>query len=252
MIKRGLESVLKKDGKHIPVIALLGPRQSGKTTLARQAFPYHAYVSFEDADMRQFASSDPRGFLDKFPNEYGIILDEVQHAPDILSYIQTRVDLNRQPGFYILTGSQNFLVTEAITQTLVGRISLHTLLPLSIRELSDAHLLPVSTEELMVKGFYPYVHAADYDPRKWYADYIRTYIERDVRMIKQIGNLDTFRRFVQLCAGRIGQHVDLTSLGRDCGISHNTARSWLSILEASYRVILCFCCGHITTMSARD
>ncbi len=238
MIKRDLTSSLLKDALKIPVIAILGPRQSGKTTLARSTFVQHTYISLEDLDIREFATKDPRKFLADNHNDYGIILDEIQHVPGLLSYIQTQVDLDYRPGYFILIGSQNFLITQAITQTLAGRISLHTLLPLSCHELLEAKLLPATKEEVLFKGLYPSIYSREYDPNKWYADYIKTYLERDVRTITSVSDLSTFRHFMKLCAGRIGQIVNLTSLGNDCGISYNTAKAWLSILEASYVVFL--------------
>ena len=174
----------------------------------------------------------------KNSNDYGVILDEIQHVPGILSYIQTNVDLDYKPGYFILTGSQNFLVNQPISQTLAGRISIHTLLPLSVHELSEAQVLPAIPEEALFKGFYPIIYSRDYDPTQWYADYIRTYLERDVRTIAAVSDLSTFRRFMKLCAGRTGQLINFTSLANDCGISTPTAKQWLSILEASYIVFL--------------
>lgn len=234
MIGRELQSSLIKDAKKAPVIAILGPRQSGKTTLARSTFDRHNYVSLEDYDMREFATRDARGFLSTYAHDPGIILDEIQHVPTLLSYIQTSVDLERKPGFYIITGSQNFLVMEAVTQTLAGRVSFHTLLPLSLAELSHEKLLPSSSSQAILNGFYPSIYAHKYNPVEWYADYIISYVERDVRTISQVSDLATFTRFIKMCAGRIGQLVNLTSLGNDCGVSYNTIKKWLSILEASY------------------
>lgn len=248
IIKRALLPHLLEDAKTNPVLAILGPRQSGKTTLARAAFSEHTYISLEDLDNRAFAKTDPRGFLKKYKNDAGLILDEVQHVPDIISYIQTDVDLNYKPGYYVLTGSQNFLLNETITQSLAGRVSLHTLLPLSIEELKAAQLLP-SYEQLMYSGCYPILYSRDEKPHKWYRDYILTYVERDVRTLTTIGDLDTFQRFMQLCAGRIGQLVNLTSLGNDCGISYNTAKAWLSVLQASY--IIFFLQPHSNNLGKR-
>lgn len=237
-ITRTLTKILIEDAKKAPVIAILGPRQSGKTTVAREAFPDHAYISLEDYDTREFATTDPRQFLKDHENNNGIILDEVQHVPTLLSYIQTSVDLNRRPGYYILTGSQNFMVNQAITQTLAGRISIHTLLPLSIDELKNAEILPQTSELTVLKGLYPIIYGQDYDPSKWYRDYIRTYVERDVRTLGKVEDLSTFVRFLKLCAGRIGQPANFASLAADAGISAATAKAWLSILEASYIIFL--------------
>jgi predicted AAA+ superfamily ATPase len=238
LIARTLTKILIEDAKKAPVLAILGPRQSGKTTVAREAFPKHSYVSLEDYDVREFATTDPRKFLKDHENENGIILDEVQHVPTLLSYIQTSVDLQRRPGYYILTGSQNFTVNQAITQTLAGRISIHTLLPLSIDELKQAGNLPETSETLLLKGLYPIIYGQDYDPTKWYRDYLRTYVERDVRTLGKVEDLSTFVRFLKLCAGRIGQPANFASLAADTGISAATAKAWLSILEASYIIFL--------------
>jgi predicted AAA+ superfamily ATPase len=237
-IRRILTDILIEDAKKAPVIAILGPRQSGKTTVAREAFAEHTYISLEDYDVRDFAATDPRRFLQGHENPHGIILDEVQHVPALLSYIQTSVDLNRRPGYYILTGSQNFTVNQAITQTLAGRISIHTLLPLSIAELRQADMLPETAEGAMLKGLYPIIYAQEYSPVKWYRDYLRTYVERDVRTLGKVDDLSTFIRFLKLCAGRIGQNVNFSSLANDAGISPATAKAWLSILEASYVIFL--------------
>lgn len=221
------------------VVAIIGPRQSGKTTLVQNAFPTHRYISFEDLDVREFATKDPRGFLANIHNEFGVILDEIQHVPTLLSYIQTYVDREKKPGYFILTGSQNFLVNQAITQTLAGRIALLTLLPFSVKELRDASLTPDSIEDVLFKGFYPSLYAdITKDISYWYDNYIKTYIERDVRLITNITNLTALKTFMQLCAGRTGQLLNLTSLANDCAISPNTAKAWLSVLEASYIIFL--------------
>jgi predicted AAA+ superfamily ATPase len=237
-IRRKLTDILIEDAKKAPVIAILGPRQSGKTTVAREAFSKHAYISLEDYDVREFATTDPRQFLKDNENANGIILDEVQHVPTLLSYIQTSVDLHRKSGYYILTGSQNFMLNQAITQTLAGRISIHTLLPLSIDELKVDDALPETPERTVLNGLYPIIYGQDYNPVKWYRDYIRTYVERDVRTVGKVGDLNSFVRFLKLCAGRIGQNVNMTSLANDAGITAATAKAWLSILEASYIIFL--------------
>lgn len=238
MIPRTLESELKERAKKIPVIAILGPRQSGKTTLAKATFPFHAYVSLENYDEREAAIEDPRGFLSRKSSPHGIILDEIQHVPKLLSYIQTLVDEQPQPGYFVLTGSQNILVNEAISQTLAGRITLLTLLPFSTAELADSKLLPERLEQFVFQGGYPRVYAQDLVPTQWYLDYIETYVERDVRQAGKIGDLTTFRRFIRLCAGRVGQLLNLTSLADDCGVDLRTAKSWISILEATYIIFL--------------
>ncbi len=249
MISRKISEYLLNDAKKAPVIAILGPRQSGKTTVARVTFPDYKYVSLEELDIREFALKDPRGFLAEYDNGRGVILDEIQHVPGLFSYIQTKVDLQYRPGFYILTGSQNFLINESITQTLAGRISLHTLLPLSIQELSFAQLLPSSYESALFKGYYPIIYGKDYNPTEWYTDYIKNYLERDVRTLLNISDLITFKRFLKLCAGQTGQLVNYSALANDCGISYNTVKAWLSVLEGA---ILSFFYNHITKILERD
>lgn len=219
-------------------IAVLGPRQSGKTTLVQHIFPHHRYVSLEDLDMRLLAKEDPRKFLKDYRNEFGVILDEIQHVPELLSYIQTIIDAERNKGYFIITGSQNLLVNQAVTQTLAGRIAILTLLPFSINELHQAQLLPSTIEEAIFKGSYPLVYAQDVLPVKLYANYIRSYIERDVRELKNIFDLTTFQKFLHLCAGRIGQVLNYSSLANDCGIDQKTAQAWISLLEATYVVFL--------------
>lgn len=238
MIPRLLEDSLLEASSQLPVVAILGPRQSGKTTLAKATFREHKYVSLEDLDTRQRAIEDPRKFLSDIcmGNIKGVILDEFQNAPAILSYIQTLVDEREQPGYFILTGSQNFLVNQEITQTLAGRIALLTLLPLSITEMKADNLLPATVEELIFKGEYPRIYARGVNPLTWYRDYIETYLERDVRQITQVKDLAQFKYFLQLCAGRIGQILNYASLSSDCGIDVRTVKEWLSLLEASFVV----------------
>ena len=234
LISRKIESAIAKRALKMPVIALLGPRQSGKTTLARELFKSHSYVSLENFDYREFARTDPRNFLQTHINEHGIILDEVQNVPQLLSYIQTYVDEKHRPGHIILTGSQNILVNQAVSQSLAGRVSIFTLLPLSIAELRAASLVPSTIEEQVYKGGYPRIYAYDLEPTNWYLDYIETYVERDVREIANVTDLIVFRRFMRLCAGRVGQLLSISSLATDCGIDQRTVKAWLSVLEASY------------------
>lgn len=252
MIKRSLEKKLKKAARQYPVITLTGPRQSGKTTLARSTFPGYDYVSLEDLEVRSFAREDPRGFLGQFKNN--VILDEVQRTPDLFSYIQTIVDSEDRPGRFILTGSQNFLLLSNISQTLAGRCAIFHLLPFSLDELRATSSLPVTEigrkwsdrlqspdEDLssyLFKGFYPRIHDKDLDPQDWLKNYYQTYIERDVRDIVNVGDLESFRRFTALCAGRTGQLLNYSALASDCGITHTTARRWLSVLEASFIIVL--------------
>lgn len=238
VFKRQIELVLSQRALKIPVIAVLGPRQSGKTTLVKAVFTKHKYVSLENYDEREIALQDPRGFLAKCDNGYGMILDEIQHAPKLLSYIQTLVDEQPRPGYIVITGSQNILVNQAITQSLAGRVTILTLMPLSITEFKLNQILPASLEELTVKGGYPRIYAHNLDYHNWYLDYVESYVERDVRQIGEIINLNAFKRFIRLCAGRTGQLLNIAALAVDCGIDQRTAKHWLSILEASYIIFL--------------
>jgi predicted AAA+ superfamily ATPase len=234
MIKRALEKELKTTAQQFPVIAVLGPRQSGKTTLVKNTFKKHNYITLEDLDKQRIAQADPRGFLEANKTEDGLIIDEVQYVPELFSYIKTFVDEHKGTGQFILTGSQNFLLNEKISQSLAGRVAILTLLPLSIDELKRASLLPKKVESIMFFGGYPRIFDEKISPIKWYPNYIRTYIERDVRNLKNIENLSRFQHFIALCAGRIGQVLNLASLGDDCGITSNTVAAWLSLLECSY------------------
>jgi len=238
MIKRELHEKLHHLAEQFPVVAILGPRQSGKTTLAKTEFNNYTYVSLEDFDVRSLANNDPRAFLDIHRNENGVILDEIQHVPQLLSYIQTEVDETQKHGYYVLTGSQNFLLNESITQTLAGRIAIVTLLPFSTSELQAAQLLPDTIDTMIFQGSYPRIYANASDPTDWYQNYINTYIERDVRQIKNITDLSLFQRFMKLCAGRIGQILNISSLANDCGISTGTVNAWLSLLQSSYIIFL--------------
>lgn len=237
-IERQIAPRVKKLSAQFPVLGILGPRQSGKTTLAKALFPHYKYINLEELDTRRFAAEDPRRFLKSLEEEKGCILDEIQRAPDLLSYIQVHVDEWQKAGFFILTGSENILLNHHINQTLAGRIALITLLPLSLEELQDASLRPHRMEEMLFRGFYPSLYAKKFETREWISSYIQTYIERDVRHLKQIADLSLFQKFLQLCAGRIGQLLDLTSIGNDCGISAHTVRSWISVLEATYVIFL--------------
>jgi predicted AAA+ superfamily ATPase len=237
-IERKIAPRLKKLSAQFPVLGILGPRQSGKTTIAKALFPSYKYINLEELDTRRFAQEDPKRFLKALEAEQGAILDEIQRVPDLLSYIQVHVDQWQKPGFFILTGSENILHNHHISQTLAGRIALITLLPLSLDELEKASLLPTELEKVLFQGFYPSIYAKRIDPKEWIQSYIQTYIERDVRHLKQITDLSLFQKFLHLCAGRVGQLLDLTSIGNDCGITAHTVRSWLSILEATYVIFL--------------
>lgn len=233
VVQRKLEHPARALFAQYPVLTVTGPRQAGKTTLCRMTFPELAYVSLESPDRRDFATSDPRGFLDTFGE--GAILDEIQRAPELVSYIQERVDEERRNGVYVLTGSQQFRVTEAISQSLAGRTGILRLLPFSIAEALE--LRPdLDSDEMLYTGFYPRIYDQGLGPTQALGDYFETYVERDVRQISEIRNLSGFRTFVKLCAGRVGQLLNLRSLGNDAGVSHTTAREWLSVLEASYIV----------------
>jgi predicted AAA+ superfamily ATPase len=236
MISRILEKKLTQLRSQFPVITLTGPRQSGKTTLVKHVFADLGYVSLEDIDNREFAVEDPRGFLATYNN--GVVIDEAQRAPDLFSYIQTAVDAHNEPGMFILTGSQNFLLNEKISQTLSGRAAILKLLPFSIEELAGTAFDMDDYRAALYRGLYPRIYDQDIDPLDWYPSYVQTYLERDVRQIKNITDLGQFRRFLRLCAGRSGQILNLSSLALDCGISHNTVNSWLSILETSYIIFL--------------
>ncbi|MFH0898439.1 MAG: ATP-binding protein [bacterium] len=237
-INRSLEKDIIEGARYFPVVGILGPRQSGKTTLAKKIFDKHKYVSLEDADKRTAAIEDPRTFLKLHRNEFGLIIDEFQYAPDLLSYIQTIVDDEQKQGFFILTGSQNFLMNQSIGQSLAGRISLHTLLPLCCEELSKQNLLPEEMETLLFQGLYPAIYTKATPPSRLYNQYVRTYIERDVRQLSHVGDLNTFQIFLTMCAERIGQRVNMSEFARECHISDQTVRRWLAILEASYIVFL--------------
>jgi predicted AAA+ superfamily ATPase len=238
MIKRKLEKKIKELSIGFPAIAILGPRQSGKTTLAKLSFPKYKYITLENLNNREFATKNPIEFLNQLKNEKGVILDEIQNTPDLLSYIQGVIDEEKKMGFFILTGSQNFLLNQAISQTLAGRISIQTLLPLSIPELEKAKLLPQESLEYLFKGSYPRLYDTKAKPEDWYAGYIQTYLEKDVRLIKNITDLSLFQKFIQLCAGRVGQILNITSLSNDVGVSTTTIKSWLSLLEQSYIIFL--------------
>jgi predicted AAA+ superfamily ATPase len=233
---RDLEKKLPKIAKSFKVLALIGPRQSGKTTLVRAAFDQHAFVSLEDLDIRNYATADPRGFLAQYHYKTGVILDEIQYVPELLNYIKTIVDEEKKPGRFILTGSQNFFINQSLSQTLAGRVALLTLLPLSIHELSANQLLPEKLDTLLINGCYPSIYAENPPLDLWYASYIKTYLERDVRDLKNITDLGLFQKFIRLCAGRIGQLVNLSSLAADAGVSINTVKSWLTLLEASFLI----------------
>ena len=232
MINRVLAAHLLRAAEQRPVVAVTGPRQSGKTTLCRAVFGDHQYVSLEPLDIRDWARDDPRGFLAAHDGD--LILDEVQRVPTLFSYLQERVDEDPEPGRIILTGSQHFGLTEAISQSLAGRIALLNLLPFSHDEHTSSPNAPQDLWATVWTGGYPRIHEQGLDPGSWLTDYIATYIQRDVRQVLDVNNLDAFTAFLRLLAGRTAQELNLSDLGADAGVSHNTARSWLSVLEASF------------------
>lgn len=219
-----------------PIVTMTGPRQSGKTTLAKAVMTGRPYRSLEDPDVRAWALDDPRSFLAQFPD--GGVLDEVQRIPELFSYLQTLVDGGRRMGLFLLTGSQQFGLMSQITQSLAGRSAFVELLPLTRGELAAANLTPPSLEDALFIGGYPALFDRKVLPRHWFAAYVAAYIERDVRQLLKVQDLEAFQRFLRLCAGRSGQILNLSSLATDSGITHNTARAWLSVLEASFVLFL--------------
>ena len=236
MFERSLKKKLIATSRQYPVVTVTGPRQSGKTTLVKAAFPHKRYVSLETPDDREYAETDPRGFLKQLSG--GAIIDEIQRAPKLLSYIQTLVDEKQKEGLFILTGSQQLLLLDKITQSLAGRTALLTLYPLSLAELQKNNIARKGLHNQLSAGGYPRIYDRKLNPAEWCANYIATYVERDVRSIKNVGDLSTFTRFIKMCAARSGQLLNLSELGNDCGINHNTAKSWLSVLEASFIIFL--------------
>jgi predicted AAA+ superfamily ATPase len=236
MIPRAAAHTLERLAKGFPVVALTGPRQSGKTTLAKSVFKDKTYVSLENPDEREFALQDPKRFLQRFPN--GAVLDEVQRCPELLSWLQGWVDERGIMGDFVLTGSAQFDLVAGITQTLAGRVGRVELLPLSADELAAADLAPADLNTALLKGGYPALYDREVSPQDWFANYIATYLERDVRQLIAVRDLGQFQTFVKMCAARTGQLLNLSSLGADCGITSVTAKQWLSVLEASYIVTL--------------
>ena len=235
MIPRLATQTLLRLAKGFPVVVLTGPRQSGKTTLAKSVFADKTYVSLENIDEREFAEQDPKRFLQRF--SHGAILDEVQRCPSLLSYLQGVVDERKIMGDFVLTGSAQLDLISGITQSLAGRVGRVELLPLSLAELSLANQLPSTLEDMLYTGSYPALYDREISPNDWFANYVATYLERDVRQLIAVRNLTQFQRFVKMCAARSGQILNLAALGADCGVSAVTAREWLSVLETSYLVI---------------
>ncbi len=232
MIERNLAARLAAATTRFPCVAVTGPRQSGKSTLCRAVFGQHAYANLEAPDIRRFAAEDPRGFLGQYPR--GAILDQIQRCPELTSYLQVLIDQEPEPGRWILTGSQNLMSSQSVSQSLAGRVAVLHLLPLSYDEVQRFEHHPATLAETLLTGGYPRILDQSLTPSEWLASYVMTYLERDVRTLANIGDLVTFQRFVELCAGRTGQLLNLSTLATDCGISQPTAKSWLSVLEASF------------------
>lgn len=236
MIKREAEIKLKDLATKFKAIAVTGARQTGKTTLVKQLFKNKTYLSLENPDTRNFALEDPRGFLESLPN--GAILDEVQRVPILFSYLQEILDNSTEKGLFILSGSNNFLLQQSISQTLAGRVGYINLLPFSVQELTQAQLISDDDNDLMIKGFYPPIYDQNIPPQDWYPNYIRTYIEKDVRQVKNITDLIVFERFIKLLAGRSGQELIYSALAVETGVDVKTIQSWIGILESSFIIYL--------------
>lgn len=235
LITRSIEPIVRSLAEKYPVLTITGPRQSGKTTLCKKEFANKPYVNLESPDTRQFATDDPRGFLAQFPD--GAVIDEIQRVPELTSYIQPMIDDDQRAGRYILTGSQQFEMTSTINQSLAGRTALVKLLPFALDEIQSGFPLP-DMDELLYHGFYPRIWDQGLNPTQALGDYYETYVERDLRQLITIKDLNLFQRFIKLCAGRIGQLMNISSLANDSGVSHTTASNWLSLLESSYIIFL--------------
>jgi len=237
-IRRDITEQIKSGASQIPVLGIIGPRQSGKSTLVKEIFKDHVYLDMQDAELFDFANKDPKGFLSSYKNEHGLIIDEAQYAPKLFPQIKVEADKNPQPGYYILSGSQNFLLHEKISESLAGRVYFYNLLPLSIKELTAVNLAPQRAEDQIFKGFYPRVYQTQINTQDYYDNYIATYVERDIRTIKNIDNILAFKKFMQLCALRVGTILNFANLAEICEISVATAKSWFSLLEASFILFL--------------
>jgi uncharacterized protein len=232
MINRAIQSKISDLSKKYPIVAVVGPRQSGKSTLIKFLFQDYQYVNLESPTIREFAENDPEGFLQKYSTR--IIFDEIQNVPKLFSYLQVIVDEKKIMGDFIISGSSQFKLREQISQSLAGRVAIFNLLPLSYSELSDANMASSQFSQMAMKGFYPAIYDRKIDPSDYYADYVQTYVERDVRSLINVKDLKVFQIFLKLCAGRVGSVINYTSLGNDVGVSRETIKAWINVLETSF------------------
>ncbi len=238
LIKRDLSNSINKSAKGFPVITITGPRQSGKTTFAKMTFPDYKYVTMEDPDVREYAISDPRDFIHRYSSK--VIIDEFQRVPQLTSYLQGHIDKVNEPGMYILTGSNQFEHLHSVSQTLAGRTAVLKLLPFSYKELYSGKDIDTDIYNIMIKGWYPRIFDQELQYSTFYNSYFDTYVQRDVRSIVNVHNLNDFQRFVRLCAGRTGQIVKLSNIANEVGVTYNTIKGWISVLQASYIIELLY------------
>lgn len=236
IVERTIRTKLLQLLKSFPVVTLTGCRQCGKSTLLKNLLPDYAYISLEDLDLRQMAKEDPRHFISIYSKK--VIIDEIQQVPELLSYLQSHIDSVNEAGMYVITGSHNLLLMQSISQSLAGRTALLTLAPFSTKELNASNLLPATVNEMLYNGSFPRIYDKHIEPSDFYPSYIQTYIERDVRTLRNITDYSSFTRFIKLCAGRCSQILNVTALAEDAGITRKTAESWLSVLEASYIIYM--------------
>ncbi len=236
IVERTIRTKLLQLLKSFPVVTLTGCRQCGKSTLLKNLLPDYAYISLEDLDLRQMAKEDPRHFISIYSKN--VIIDEIQQVPELLSYLQSHIDSVNEAGMYVITGSHNLLLMQSISQSLAGRTALLTLAPFSTKELNASNLLPATVNEMLYNGSFPRIYDKHIEPSDFYPSYIQTYIERDVRTLRNITDYSSFTRFIKLCAGRCSQILNVTALAEDAGITRKTAESWLSVLEASYIIYM--------------